>query len=240
MKTLLTLIAVLIFLFSPCSSFSFSLDANEIKKLPVELLKNLPPETYREILKNIPPDTIARFKAQIIEEVKKDILRDLTKQATSQAVSSPQPTNQKDEVVRLTSYQREPSPPSPLSRKDLIMLERVVILVHPSNPIQYITPDELLCMWTGKQTTWKECGWDSTEVSLVISKQNLRGIIDATCEGKQTLCSYNSIVVPIVANRRGAVGFIPVSGKEQMEAIRNLQHVKIVPIKDGTRNEKNL
>ena len=232
--------ALLVYLAMPSLAYALPFDISEIKKMTADTLKNVPPETLREMIKMVPPDIIERFKKQIAEDVKKDLLRELAAKQNSEVQSSQKSETKTDEMVKLTSYQGSEPPKidSLLSRKDQVFVEKVVILVHPSNPVEFLTPDEVLKMWTGQQTTWKKCGWNDTEVHLMVSSTSTRGIVNATRSGKSTTCMYNSIILPLVANNPGAIGFVPISSREQTDTIQKVSHVKTVPIREVERTMK--
>jgi phosphate transport system substrate-binding protein len=101
-------------------------------------------------------------------------------------------------------------------KANIIAIDGIVIVVHPSNKIENIKKEELQKIYTGKIKNWKELGGDDKKI-VVISRESSSGtyefFLEYVLDKKRVfpgavMQSTTQGVVNMVAQTSGAIGYI--------------------------------
>jgi phosphate transport system substrate-binding protein len=99
--------------------------------------------------------------------------------------------------------------------KNVIALDRIVPVVHPSNPVTNLTVDQLQGTYSGKIRSWNEVG-GSADPIVVISRDAESGTFEVWHKlvlkgGEQrsdaVIQASNGAVIQAVASKKNAIGF---------------------------------
>lgn len=101
------------------------------------------------------------------------------------------------------------------AQEHIIAVDGLVMIVHPSNPIQSLTTAQVEDIYSGKVTNWSELGGADQPIEP-ISRQAGSGTRDVfedrmlseAVEGNLTLAGDNNEVAKLVNAREGAVGYV--------------------------------
>ncbi len=98
-----------------------------------------------------------------------------------------------------------------------IALDVIAIVVHPSNPVDNLTPESLMAIYQGKVTNWNQVGGPNMEI-LPIAREitsGTRGAFDEVVLGGQEPTAPNLLtavtagdMAAIVAERPEAIGYL--------------------------------
>lgn len=100
-----------------------------------------------------------------------------------------------------------------------VAYDALAIIVHPSNPVQQLTREQIQAIYTGHITNWKEVGGNNEKIVL-FSRESSSGTYDFFKEhvlskrnfSASALCSSsNGAIAQSVSQTPGAVGYVSVS-----------------------------
>lgn len=98
----------------------------------------------------------------------------------------------------------------------VIAMDAIAVIVHPSNPVEDLTLDQLRGIYTGLITNWKEIGGPDMKI-VVVSRDSASGTYEAFNHlvlGNERLTpralyeASNKAVVLTVAKTKGAIGYV--------------------------------
>jgi phosphate transport system substrate-binding protein len=101
-------------------------------------------------------------------------------------------------------------------KANIIAMDGLVIIVHPSNKIENITKEQLQKIYTGKIKNWKELGGDDKKI-VAISRESSSGtyefFLEYVLDKKRVfpgavMQSTTQGIVNMVAQTPGAIGYI--------------------------------
>jgi phosphate transport system substrate-binding protein len=106
--------------------------------------------------------------------------------------------------------------------------DKIAVAVHPSNPIDNITLDELYNIWMGNITNWSQIGGNDAEV-LFASRDTSSGTFgvwkDIVVRGEDytgtnvTVVASNSVMQETVASNPNAIGYVGLAYTEGLKII---------------------
>ena len=125
----------------------------------------------------------------------------------------------------------------------VLAYDGIAIIVHPDNPVNDLTLDELAQIYTGKITNWKELGGEDAEI-VVIGREAGRGTRDGfesitgtkeSCVYRQELTSTGDVITTVSQNP-AAIGYASLASVKQ--TVKALSIDGIIPseetVKDGS------
>ncbi len=114
-------------------------------------------------------------------------------------------------------------------RNDLI-----AVITHPSNPVDSLTLDQVRKIFSGEYSNWSQVGGTDLPVQLVTSRDTpaaLESLLDAHLAPSAARVPLLSYLFVGVAEKEGAVGFLPATNIEQLEFIRGHGAIKKIAIR---------
>lgn len=124
----------------------------------------------------------------------------------------------------------------------VIAMDGIAIVVHPSNPIQRLTKDELKQIYIGEITNWKEFGGPDKKI-VVISRDTNSGTYESFQQlvtksdrvtEKAEYVGSNGAVRQRVLTTEGAIGYI---GLAFMEGAKALEINGVAPSQETVNNK---
>ena len=114
-------------------------------------------------------------------------------------------------------------------RNDLI-----AVITHPSNPVDSLTLDQVRKIFSGEYSNWSQVGGADLPVQLVTSRDTpaaLESLLDTHLAPSAARVPLLSFLLVGVAEKEGAVGFLPTANIEQLEFIRGHEAIKKIAIR---------
>lgn len=119
-------------------------------------------------------------------------------------------------------------------RNDLI-----AVIIHPSNPVDTLTVDQVRKLFSGEYTNWSQVGGTDLPVRLIASRDTpaaLESLLDTHLAPSAVRVPLLSYLFVGVAETEGALGFLPTHNVEQLEFVRGNGAIKKVAIKKDDRS----
>lgn len=117
----------------------------------------------------------------------------------------------------------------------VIAYDGIVVVTHPSNPVQNLTMEQVNAIFTGEVTNWKEVGGKDMEI-VVVSREDGSGSRDAFQEivGYESgqlirnaiVASGNGNIKTTVAMNKHAIGFISFEYIDESVSAMNINGVE--------------
>lgn len=117
----------------------------------------------------------------------------------------------------------------------VIAYDGIVVVTHPSNPVQNLTMEQVKAIFTGEVTNWKEVGGKDMEI-VVVSREDGSGSRDAFQEivGYESgqlirnaiVASGNGNIKTTVAMNKHAIGFISFEYIDESVSAMNINGVE--------------
>ena len=100
--------------------------------------------------------------------------------------------------------------------ENIVAMDGIAVIVHPTNPVQELTREQIKAIYTGKISNWSEAGGKKGKI-VVVSRDSASGTFEAfnhlALDGERVrpdslLNASNNAVAMTVANTPGAIGYI--------------------------------
>lgn len=100
--------------------------------------------------------------------------------------------------------------------ENVVAADGIAVIVHPSNPVNAITQEQIKKIFTGKISNWKDVGGKNARI-VIISRDSASGTFEAFNElaldkekvrPDALLNASNQAVATTVSNTPGAIGYI--------------------------------
>ncbi len=98
----------------------------------------------------------------------------------------------------------------------IVAMDGIAIIVHPSNPIQGLSTEEIKDIYTGKITNWKELGGKDLKI-VVVSRDSSSGTFETfgtiVLKGEKVIPeslvqASNQTVATVISTTKGAIGYV--------------------------------
>jgi phosphate transport system substrate-binding protein len=117
----------------------------------------------------------------------------------------------------------------------------VVIIVHPSNPLNELTVEQVRKIFAGDYKNWKELGGSDAEITVLTVGDKREGtlayvrdsLVKAPITQNAVVKTYFRSIVGGVAEGPSATGFVRVRNIVQLEEQGQQKRVKVIAIKDN-------
>jgi hypothetical protein len=115
----------------------------------------------------------------------------------------------------------------------------VAIIAHRSSPVDELTVDQVRKIFSGEFKNWSEVGGPDQPIRVVtVRKQSgelekyLANHLKAGLSPNAIKLPFISLMIPVVAETKGAVGFLPVQNTEQLDWLVGHEAFKRIGIKN--------
>jgi len=111
--------------------------------------------------------------------------------------------------------------------ENVVAMDGLVIVVHPSNPVADLTLDKLRAIYTGKITNWKELGGPDRPI-VVVSRDTNSGTYETfetmvmkgeKMGGKTEYMGSNGAIRQKVMSTEAAIGYVGLAFTESVKAL---------------------
>lgn len=119
----------------------------------------------------------------------------------------------------------------------------VTIITHRSNPIQALSVDQARKIFSGEYVNWREVGGPDLGITVVTVRKrsgNFEKIVmnhmKVSLTPNAVRLPYASFMIPMVAQTKGAIGFLHVQNTEQLDFVVAHEAFKRIAIRNGTES----
>jgi len=98
----------------------------------------------------------------------------------------------------------------------IVAMDGIAVIVHPSNPVQGLSMEQIKDIYTGKITNWKELGGKDQKI-VVVSRDSSSGTFETfekiVLKGKKVIPeslaqASNQTVATVISTTKGAIGYV--------------------------------
>jgi len=116
----------------------------------------------------------------------------------------------------------------------IIAYDGIAIVVHPSNPVENLTKQQLQDIYAGKITNWKEIGGEDREIVVVTRAEGsgTKGKVEETSSALQK--PSNGAVKATVAGNESAIGYIGLGYVD--DTVKPVKINNILPSSETVKN----
>ena len=123
----------------------------------------------------------------------------------------------------------------------VLAYDGIAVIVHPDNPVQDLTVEDIAGIYTGKITNWKDVGGENAEI-VVIGREAGSGTRDGfeSITGTEDACSYRQeltstgAVITAVSQNPGAIGYASLASVK--DSVRALSVGGVAPSEDTVKD----
>jgi hypothetical protein len=199
------------------------------------ILQSMDAQTMTQIVRSLDPNTMSEIAKRILVEFAKARPKSVTA-ASRPAQAYQQPLgNTRVEMATVPPAGPEQQNSYPDAQvpenagEDQMDLTGLVVIVHPSNPVNELTRDQIRKIYTGEYTNWSQVGGPDLAIRVMT-------VGEAT--GGQAKLTSNAIVSPFassvflgVAGTAGSFGFVPSMQSRQLRFIGGHEAIKTMAVK---------
>lgn len=123
----------------------------------------------------------------------------------------------------------------------ILALDGIAVIVHPDNPVQDLSIENVSKVYTGEITNWKDLGGSDSEIVLIGREagsgtrdgfESITGT-EGTCKYRQELTSTGDVITTVAGNP-GAIGYASLASVK--ETVKLLSIGGVVPTEETVKN----
>jgi len=199
------------------------------------IMQSMDSQTMSQIVRSLDPNTMSEIAKRILVEFAKARPKSVTATSRMPEANQPPPGDTWIEIATVPPAGREQQDSAPDvqmpgdAREEQMDLSGLAVIVHPSNPVNELTPDQIRKIYTGEYTNWNQVGGPDLEVKVMTVGEPSG--IQARITSNATVSAFASSVFLGVAGTTGAFGFVPTMQSRQLRFIGGNQAVKTMGVK---------
>ncbi|MFH1115562.1 MAG: VanZ family protein [Pseudomonadota bacterium] len=120
----------------------------------------------------------------------------------------------------------------------------VAVITHLSNPVDELSLDQIRKIYSGEYENWNEVGGPDLPIRVVTARKRSQSVekkladhLRVPLSGRAARLPLLSLVIPVVAETEGAVGFLPLQDTEQLDWLVTHESFKKIAVKSDTDSE---
>ena len=199
-----------------------------------QIIRSMDSQTMSQIVRSLDPNTMSEIAKRVLVEFAR--ARPKSVAATSRLPETNQPPSgtTRIEFAAVPGDGREPQNsgtdlkvPDDV-REEQMDLSGLVVIAHPSNPVNELTMDQIRKIYTGEFTNWNQVGGPDIDVKVMTVCESSGGQAKLTSNG--TVSAFASCVFLGVAGNTGGLGFVPRLHSRQLRFLGSHQAIKTMAI----------
>jgi VanZ family protein len=130
------------------------------------------------------------------------------------------------------------------SEKKPQLCDSVAVIAHPDNPINELTVDQVRKLFSGEHDNWSQVGGPDLPVRVVTVRkpgEDLEGKIKnhlrAELSPEAVRLPLVSLIIPTVAETKGALGFVPIRDTDQLAFVVAHKAFKSIALKSDEQSQ---
>lgn len=119
----------------------------------------------------------------------------------------------------------------------------IAIITDNTNPVSELTVDQVRKVFSGEYTNWSQAGGPDLPIKVITVRKQSGDLEKKIVDHIQAPLSKDavrlplvSLIIPVVAQTEGAVGFLPVLNTEQLDFVAEHKAFKRIAIKAGDQD----
>jgi hypothetical protein len=200
-----------------------------------QIIRGMDSQAMSQIVRSLDPNTMSEIAKRILVEFARAKPKSVT--ATSRVPETNQPPlgTTRIEIAAVPSEGREQQnsasgfqDPEDV-REEQMDLSGLVVIAHPSNPVNELTMDQIRKIYAGEFTNWNQVGGPDIAVKVMTVGEPSEGPTKVTSDA--TVSAFASSVFLGVAGTTGALGFVPKLHSRQLRFLGTHQAIKTMAVK---------
>jgi PBP superfamily domain len=200
-----------------------------------QIIRSMDSQTMSQIVRSLDPNTMSEIAKRILVEFAR--ARPKSVAATSRVPETNQPPlgatriefaavpGEGGEQQNGATDLQDPED----VREEQMDLTGLVVIAHPSNPVNELTMDQIRKIYTGEFTNWNQVGGPDIDVKVMTVGEPSGCQAKLTSNG--TVSAFASCVFLGVAGTTGALGFVPKLHSRQLRFLGSHQAIKTMAVK---------
>jgi len=199
-----------------------------------QIIRSMDSQAMSQIVRSLDPNTMSEIAKRVLVEFAKARPKSVT--ATSRATESNQPPlgTTRIEIAAVPPEGREQQnsgsdfqAPEDV-REEQMDLSGLVVIAHPSNPVNELTTHQIRKIYSGEFTNWNQVGGPDIAVKVMTVGEPSEGQTKVTSNA--TVSAFASSVFMGVAGTTGALGFVPKLHSRQLRFLGTHQAIKTMAV----------
>jgi hypothetical protein len=210
---------------------------NMDRDMMTQIIRSMDSRTMTQIVRSLDPNTMSEIAKRVLVEFAKARPKSVTATSRVPEANQPQIGTTTIEIATAPREGREQQNTSsdfqvPEDvREEQMYLSGLVVIAHPSNPVNELTPDQIRKIYVGEYTNWNQVGGPDIAVKVMTVGEPSEGQTKVTSNA--TVSAFASSVFQGVAGKSGALGFIPKLHSRQLRFLGAHQAIKTMAVKIG-------
>lgn len=208
---------------------------NMDRETMTHIMQSMDSQTMSQIVRSLDPNTMSAIAKRILVEFSKARPRSVTSASRAPETNETLPGTNRIEIAAIPPSGRDQKNGAPDvqapedAREEQMDLSGLAVIIHPSNPVNELTLDQIRKIYTGEYTNWNQVGGPDLGVKVMTAGEPCEG--QAKLTSNATVYAFGSSVFLGVAGTTGSLGFVPKMQTRQLRFIGSHHAVKTMAVK---------
>ncbi len=216
---------------------------NMDRETMTQIIQNMDSQTMSQIVRSLDPNTMSAIARRILVEFTKARPKSVTAAlrapetveslpGTARTENAAIPPSGRDQQNSAPDVQVPEDPP-----EEQMDLSGLAVIVHPSNPVNELTMEQIRKIYSGEYTNWNQVGGPDLGVNVMTVGEPCGGQTKLTSNA--TVSAFASSVFMGVASRTGSLGLVPKMQTRQLRFIGGHDAVKTMAVKIDAPSQRD-
>jgi len=208
---------------------------NMDRDMMTQIIRSMDAQAMSQIVRSLDPNTMSEIAKRVLVEFAKARPKSVTATSRVPETNQPPPGTTRIEIAAVPSEGREQQnsasdfqDPEDV-REEQMELSGLVVIAHPSNPVNELTRNQIRKIYAGEFTNWNQVGGPDIAVKVMTVGESSGGQSKVTSNA--TVSAFASSVFQGVAGKSEALGFIPKLHSRQLRFLEGHQAIKTMAVK---------
>jgi phosphate transport system substrate-binding protein len=193
---------------------------NMDRDMMTQIIRSMDAQAMSQIVRSLDPNTMSEIAKRVLVEFAKARPKSVTATSRVPETNQPPPGTTRIEIAA--------EAPEDV-REEQMELSGLVVIAHPSNPVNELTRDQIRKIYAGEFTNWNQVGGPDIAVKVMTAGESSGGQSKVTSNA--TVSAFASSVFQGVAGKSEALGFIPKLHSRQLRFLEGHQAIKTMAVK---------
>ena len=200
-----------------------------------QIIQSMDSQTMSQIVRSLDPNTMSEIAKRILVEFARARPKSVTATSRVPETNRPPYGTTRIEIAAVPPEGREQQNSASdfqapeAVREEQMDLSGLAVIVHPSNPVNELTTDQIRKIYSGELTNWNQVGGPDIAVKVMTVGEPSGG--QAKLTSKATVSAFASSVFLGVAGTTGSLGFVPMMQSRQLRFLGGHHAIKTMAVK---------
>jgi hypothetical protein len=206
------------------------------RDMMTQIIRSMDAQAMSQIVRSLDPNTMSEIAKRVLVEFAKARPKSVTATSRVPETNQPPPGTTRIEIAAVPSEGREQQNSASDfqdpedAREEQMDLSGLVVIAHPSNPVNELTRDQIRKIYGGEFTNWNQVGGPDIAVKVMtVGGEPSGGQTKVTSNA--TVSAFASSVFLGVTGKSGALGFVPKLHSRQLRFLGTHQAIKTMAVK---------